>query len=43
MKYNVWYNQNKLNRSLKILTIYDTDFDDKRVNAILYENKKRNC
>lgn len=40
MKYNVWYNQNKLNRSLKILTVYDTDFDDKRVNAILYENNK---
>lgn len=39
-KYENWYNENHLNRNIKILNIWPTDYDDIRCNAILYQDGK---
>lgn len=37
-KYETWYNENCLNRKVEILETWETDYDDIRCNAILYQN-----
>lgn len=37
-KYEEWYNENHLNRNIKILNIWVSDYDDIRCNAILYKD-----
>lgn len=39
-KYEEWYNKNYLHRDIKILDTWDTDYDDIRCNAILYQDRK---
>jgi len=39
-KYEDWYNKNYLHRDIKILGTWNTDYDDIRCNAILYQDGK---
>lgn len=38
--YGKWYNEKILKRTVKIVSIYDTDYQDVKCNAILYINRK---
>jgi len=39
-KYENWFNENYLHRNIKILGTWNTDYDDIRCNAILYQDGK---
>lgn len=36
--FDKWYNEKILNRKVQVISIYETDFDDVRCDAILYQN-----
>lgn len=38
--FDKWYNNKILNRNVKIIGMFDTDYDDIRCDAILYSNNK---
>lgn len=38
--YDKWYNWKILNRTVRVVSIYETGFDDVRCDAVLYINKK---
>lgn len=40
-KYENWYNENHLHRNIKILDTWNTDYDDIRCNAILYQDNQK--
>lgn len=40
-KYEIWYNEQILNRKVEILETWSTDYDDIRCNAILYRKGKK--
>lgn len=41
IKYNNWYNENYLHKKVEILSIWHTDFDDVRCQAVLYKDGKK--
>lgn len=40
IEFDKWYNWKMLNRTVKVISIYETDYDDVRCDAILCINKK---
>ena len=41
IEFDKWYNWKMLNRTVKVISIYETDYDDVRCDAILCINKKK--
>ena len=40
-KYDKWFNEDYKKRKIEILSVWESDFDDVRCNAIIYQNNKQ--